>query len=133
MLYSNIYLPFCVQTLKQLLDREKHLTMRQVQPRVRLITKQVLGTTGRQEQQESRHDRNSVVQVPLDQRPPGESLNLVLGRGGSSFYYFILLKFTELIHFIDPEFLNHSLKFDDDEHLQRTVTPPPHTLQPSYY
>ncbi|XP_026225745.1 hereditary hemochromatosis protein homolog [Anabas testudineus] len=43
MLYSNIYLPFCIQTLKQLLDRERHLVMRRVQPRVRLITKQVLG------------------------------------------------------------------------------------------
>ncbi|XP_071326579.1 hereditary hemochromatosis protein homolog [Trachinotus anak] len=43
MLYSNVYLPFCVRTLRTLLDREKHLVMRQVRPRVRLITKQVVG------------------------------------------------------------------------------------------
>ncbi|XP_023249420.1 hereditary hemochromatosis protein homolog [Seriola lalandi dorsalis] len=43
MLYSNIYLPLCVRTLRTLLDREKHLVMRRVRPRVRLINKQVVG------------------------------------------------------------------------------------------
>ncbi|XP_067456353.1 major histocompatibility complex class I-related gene protein [Thunnus thynnus] len=43
MLYSNIYLPFCVRTLRHLLDREKRLVTRRVQPRVRFITKQVVG------------------------------------------------------------------------------------------
>lgn len=43
MLYSNIYLPFCVRTLRHLLDRNKRLVMRRVRPRVRFITKQVVG------------------------------------------------------------------------------------------
>lgn len=43
MLYSNIYLPFCVRALSHLLDSEKRLVMRRVQPRVRFITKQVVG------------------------------------------------------------------------------------------
>ncbi|KAG7218842.1 hypothetical protein INR49_019684, partial [Caranx melampygus] len=43
MLYSNIFLPLCVRTLTTLLDQEKHLVMRRVQPRVRLMTKQVVG------------------------------------------------------------------------------------------
>ncbi|XP_030605770.1 hereditary hemochromatosis protein homolog [Archocentrus centrarchus] len=43
MLYSNIYLPLCVRTLQHLLDREKHLVKRRVKPRVRFITKQVVG------------------------------------------------------------------------------------------
>ncbi|KAM9723922.1 zinc-alpha-2-glycoprotein-like [Menidia menidia] len=42
-LYSNIYLPFCVRILNLLLEREKHLVMRRVRPRVRLLTKQVVG------------------------------------------------------------------------------------------
>ncbi|XP_026173445.1 hereditary hemochromatosis protein homolog [Mastacembelus armatus] len=45
MLYTNVYLPFCVRTLRQLLQHEKHLVMHRVRPRVRLITKQVLGGT----------------------------------------------------------------------------------------
>ncbi|KAG7231243.1 hypothetical protein INR49_012074 [Caranx melampygus] len=45
MLYSNIYLPLCVRTLTTLLDQEKHLVMRRVRPRVRLMTKQVVGGT----------------------------------------------------------------------------------------
>lgn len=43
MLYSNIYLPFCVRTLQQFFEREKHLVTRRVRPRVRFITKQVVG------------------------------------------------------------------------------------------
>ncbi|KAM9727249.1 hereditary hemochromatosis protein homolog [Menidia menidia] len=42
-LYSNIYLPLCARTLNILLEREKHLVMRRVPPRVRLLTKQVVG------------------------------------------------------------------------------------------
>ncbi|KAM9722703.1 class I histocompatibility antigen, B alpha chain-like [Menidia menidia] len=42
-LYTNIYLPFCVWHLNNLLEREKHLVMRRVRPRVRLLTKQVVG------------------------------------------------------------------------------------------
>ncbi|KAM9723575.1 RLA class I histocompatibility antigen, alpha chain 11/11-like [Menidia menidia] len=42
-LISDIYLPFCVRTLNNLLEREKHLVMRRVRPRVRLLTKQVVG------------------------------------------------------------------------------------------
>ncbi|XP_068178983.1 major histocompatibility complex class I-related gene protein-like [Antennarius striatus] len=44
-LYANIYLPFCVRTLQQLLRRERHLVARRVRPRVRLVTK-VLGGGG---------------------------------------------------------------------------------------
>ncbi|XP_035770172.1 LOW QUALITY PROTEIN: hereditary hemochromatosis protein homolog [Neolamprologus brichardi] len=43
MLYSNIYLPFCVRTLQHLLEREKHLVMRRVKPRLRFITRRVVG------------------------------------------------------------------------------------------
>ncbi|XP_026041441.1 hereditary hemochromatosis protein homolog isoform X2 [Astatotilapia calliptera] len=43
MLYSNIYLPFCVRTLQHFLEREKHLVMRRVKPRLRFITRQVVG------------------------------------------------------------------------------------------
>ncbi|XP_073322928.1 hereditary hemochromatosis protein homolog [Pagrus major] len=43
MLYSNIYLPFCARALNHLLDREKNLVRRRVRPRVRFITKQVVG------------------------------------------------------------------------------------------
>ncbi|XP_053183724.1 uncharacterized protein LOC128366991 [Scomber japonicus] len=42
-LYSNIYLPFCVRTLKHLLDQNKRLVKRRVQPRVRFITKPLSG------------------------------------------------------------------------------------------
>ncbi|KAM4581575.1 DLA class I histocompatibility antigen, A9/A9 alpha chain-like [Odontesthes bonariensis] len=42
-LYANIYLPFCARALRHLLDREKHVVMRRVRPRVRLMTKQVVG------------------------------------------------------------------------------------------
>lgn len=42
-LYSNIYLPACVKTLKLLLDQEKRLVTRRVQPHVHLIMKQVVG------------------------------------------------------------------------------------------
>ncbi|XP_069033019.1 major histocompatibility complex class I-related gene protein-like [Embiotoca jacksoni] len=42
-LYSNFYLPFCVRSLQTLLDREKNLVMRRVRPRVRVLTKQVVG------------------------------------------------------------------------------------------
>ncbi|XP_062279218.1 hereditary hemochromatosis protein homolog [Scomber scombrus] len=42
-LYSNIYLPFCVQTLKNLLDQNKRLVTRRVRPRVRFITKPLSG------------------------------------------------------------------------------------------
>ncbi|XP_072249301.1 class I histocompatibility antigen, Gogo-B*0101 alpha chain-like [Leuresthes tenuis] len=42
-LYANIYLPFCARTLRHLLDSEKQVVMRRVRPRVRLITKQVVG------------------------------------------------------------------------------------------
>ncbi|KAM9726727.1 zinc-alpha-2-glycoprotein-like [Menidia menidia] len=42
-LYSNIYLPLCAQILNHLLEREKHLVMRRVRPRIRLLTKQVVG------------------------------------------------------------------------------------------
>lgn len=45
MLYSNVYLPFCVWALRHLLDHEKRLVTRRVRPRVRLITKQVVGGT----------------------------------------------------------------------------------------
>ncbi|KAM9723712.1 uncharacterized protein ACNS7B_019016 [Menidia menidia] len=40
-LLSNFFLPFCARTLNNLLEREKHLVMRRVRPRVRLLTKQV--------------------------------------------------------------------------------------------
>ncbi|KAM9851931.1 class I histocompatibility antigen, F10 alpha chain-like [Aulostomus maculatus] len=43
MLYSNIYLPFCLRTLTRLLDLHKHLVTRRVPPRVRLFTRQVAG------------------------------------------------------------------------------------------
>lgn len=43
LLYSNVYLPLCVRTMKILLDREKHLVMRRVPPRVRVMVKQVVG------------------------------------------------------------------------------------------
>ncbi|CAK6982147.1 hereditary hemochromatosis protein homolog [Scomber scombrus] len=42
-LYSNIYLPFCVWTLKHLLDHKKRLVTRRVRPRVRFITKPLSG------------------------------------------------------------------------------------------
>ncbi|KAM9726890.1 major histocompatibility complex class I-related gene protein-like [Menidia menidia] len=42
-MYSNIYLPICARYLNLLLERHKHLVMRRVQPRVRLLTKQVVG------------------------------------------------------------------------------------------
>ncbi|XP_053183723.1 hereditary hemochromatosis protein homolog [Scomber japonicus] len=42
-LYSNIYLPLCVQTLKHLLDQNKRLVKRRVRPRVRFITKPLSG------------------------------------------------------------------------------------------
>ncbi|KAM9723269.1 hereditary hemochromatosis protein homolog [Menidia menidia] len=42
-LYKNLYLPFCARFLNLLLEREKHLVMRRVRPRVRLLTKQVVG------------------------------------------------------------------------------------------
>ncbi|KAM9723706.1 zinc-alpha-2-glycoprotein-like [Menidia menidia] len=42
-LLSNIYLPLCVRHLNSLLESEKHLVMRRVRPRVRLLTKQVVG------------------------------------------------------------------------------------------
>lgn len=45
MLYSNIYLPFCLRTLRHILDLQKHLVMRLVRPRVRLLTKQAAGGT----------------------------------------------------------------------------------------
>ncbi|XP_061574560.1 LOW QUALITY PROTEIN: T-cell surface glycoprotein CD1b-like [Cololabis saira] len=48
MLYSDIYLPFCVQTLQQLLEREKHLVMRRVRPRLRLLSKPGGGGGGAQ-------------------------------------------------------------------------------------
>ena len=44
-LASNIYLPFCVRTLRFLLDRDKRLVTRRVRPRVRFITKQVVDGT----------------------------------------------------------------------------------------
>ncbi|KAM9723774.1 class I histocompatibility antigen, F10 alpha chain-like [Menidia menidia] len=43
MLFTNLYLPFCARFLNNLLEREKHLVMRRVRPRVRLLTKQVVG------------------------------------------------------------------------------------------
>ncbi|KAM6910508.1 BOLA class I histocompatibility antigen, alpha chain BL3-6-like [Xenentodon cancila] len=43
MIYSNIYLPFCVQTLQHLLEREKHLVMRRVRPRLRLMSQPLVG------------------------------------------------------------------------------------------
>ncbi|KAM9723773.1 hereditary hemochromatosis protein homolog [Menidia menidia] len=42
-LLSNFYLPICVRNLNNLLESEKHLVMRRVRPRVRLLTKQVVG------------------------------------------------------------------------------------------
>ncbi|KAM9722704.1 zinc-alpha-2-glycoprotein-like [Menidia menidia] len=42
-LYTNLYLPICARYLNNLLEREKHLVMRRVRPRVRLLTKQVVG------------------------------------------------------------------------------------------
>ncbi|KAM9723268.1 hereditary hemochromatosis protein homolog [Menidia menidia] len=42
-LATNLYLPFCARILNSLLEREKHLVMRRVRPRVRLLTKQVVG------------------------------------------------------------------------------------------
>ncbi|XP_061573755.1 major histocompatibility complex class I-related gene protein-like [Cololabis saira] len=38
MVFSNIYLPFCVQTLQRLLESNKHLVMRRVRPRLRLLS-----------------------------------------------------------------------------------------------
>ncbi|XP_061574083.1 hereditary hemochromatosis protein homolog [Cololabis saira] len=38
MRFSNIYLPFCVQILRRLLETEKHLVMRRVRPRLRLLS-----------------------------------------------------------------------------------------------
>ncbi|XP_073330171.1 hereditary hemochromatosis protein homolog [Pagrus major] len=43
MLCSNIYMPFCTRVLNYLLDREKNLVRRRVPPRVRFMTKQVVG------------------------------------------------------------------------------------------
>ncbi|KAM9722699.1 class I histocompatibility antigen, B alpha chain-like isoform 1-T1 [Menidia menidia] len=43
MIGTNLFLPICVRTLNSLLEREKHLVMRRVRPRVRLLTKQVVG------------------------------------------------------------------------------------------
>ncbi|KAM9722700.1 zinc-alpha-2-glycoprotein-like isoform 2-T2 [Menidia menidia] len=43
MVTTNLYLPTCVRTLNSLLESEKHLVMRRVRPRVRLLTKQVVG------------------------------------------------------------------------------------------
>ncbi|KAM9722701.1 class I histocompatibility antigen, B alpha chain-like [Menidia menidia] len=42
-LATNLYLPICARYLNSLLEREKHLVMRRVRPRVRLLTKQVVG------------------------------------------------------------------------------------------
>ncbi|XP_069032292.1 major histocompatibility complex class I-related gene protein-like [Embiotoca jacksoni] len=42
-LFSNFYVPVCVRFLQNLLDREKNLVMRRVRPRVRVLTKQVVG------------------------------------------------------------------------------------------
>ncbi|XP_069033068.1 major histocompatibility complex class I-related gene protein-like [Embiotoca jacksoni] len=42
-LWTKVYLPVCVQILQNLLDREKNLVMRRVRPRVRVLTKQVVG------------------------------------------------------------------------------------------
>ncbi|XP_061574063.1 hereditary hemochromatosis protein homolog [Cololabis saira] len=36
--FSNIYLPFCIQTLQHLLESNKHLVMRRVQPRLHLLS-----------------------------------------------------------------------------------------------
>ncbi|KAM9723703.1 hereditary hemochromatosis protein homolog isoform 2-T2 [Menidia menidia] len=41
--YSDEFLPFCVRHLNLLLESEKHVVMRRVRPRVRLLTKQVVG------------------------------------------------------------------------------------------
>ncbi|XP_051231341.1 class I histocompatibility antigen, F10 alpha chain [Dicentrarchus labrax] len=43
MLYSNIYLPFCVRTLYHLVDYEKRQVAHRVRPRVCFITKPVMG------------------------------------------------------------------------------------------
>ncbi|KAM9722845.1 class I histocompatibility antigen, B alpha chain-like [Menidia menidia] len=43
MLFTNLYLPICARNLNLLLESEKHLVMRRVRPRVRLLTKQVVG------------------------------------------------------------------------------------------
>lgn len=45
-LYSNVYLPFCVRTLQHLLDHEKHLVARRVRPRVRFIARPSEGGGG---------------------------------------------------------------------------------------
>ncbi|XP_061573658.1 hereditary hemochromatosis protein homolog [Cololabis saira] len=37
-LYTNIFLPFCIQTLQHLLEINKHLLMRRVRPRLRLLS-----------------------------------------------------------------------------------------------
>ncbi|XP_069033166.1 class I histocompatibility antigen, F10 alpha chain-like isoform X1 [Embiotoca jacksoni] len=42
-LFTNFYVPVCVRFLQTLLDREKNLVMRRVRPRVRVLTKQVVG------------------------------------------------------------------------------------------
>ncbi|XP_061573979.1 hereditary hemochromatosis protein homolog [Cololabis saira] len=38
MRFSNIYLPFCARTLQHLLEINKHLVMRRVRPRLRLLS-----------------------------------------------------------------------------------------------
>ncbi|KAM6910537.1 hereditary hemochromatosis protein homolog [Xenentodon cancila] len=43
MMFTKIYVPIFVRTLRQLLDREKNLVMRRVRPRVRLTSQLVLG------------------------------------------------------------------------------------------
>ncbi|KAM9722702.1 HLA class I histocompatibility antigen, A alpha chain-like [Menidia menidia] len=42
-LATNLLLPICARYLNNLLESEKHLVMRRVRPRVRLLTKQVVG------------------------------------------------------------------------------------------
>ncbi|XP_061573761.1 hereditary hemochromatosis protein homolog isoform X2 [Cololabis saira] len=37
-LYTNIYLPLCTLTLRRLLESEKHLVLRRVRPRLRLLS-----------------------------------------------------------------------------------------------
>ncbi|XP_061573756.1 hereditary hemochromatosis protein homolog [Cololabis saira] len=38
MFFSEVYLPFCVQILRRLLESNKHLVMRRVRPRLRLLS-----------------------------------------------------------------------------------------------
>ncbi|KAM6910507.1 BOLA class I histocompatibility antigen, alpha chain BL3-6-like [Xenentodon cancila] len=43
MIYSNFYLPFCALTLRRLLESDKHLVMRRVRPRLRLVSQPLVG------------------------------------------------------------------------------------------